>query len=238
MATTTATITLNSTDLLTDELSLSTTATLTNAGNSTGIEGTSGLGRTNFTVGGSAPFNGKVIFRSDDATADGANKIYLKNLSTTATEFFTVYIDQEEMGRLYAGDWCLFPWSATSGTKETFICTIGGTWVAGESWEFDGVTVYAANTTNNDIAAQVHAENFPNWTTSISGAAVTFTAREAQDAGTVVTATADIVIVQSGGSDATAVVSSAAMGTSTQSDIIVVPSVATTMDLEHMLFKQ
>ena len=58
------------------------------------------------------------------------------------------------------------------------------------------------------------------------------------DAGTVVTATADIAIVQTGGSDATSVVSSAAMGTSTQSDIIVVPSVVTTMDLEHMLFHQ
>ena len=58
------------------------------------------------------------------------------------------------------------------------------------------------------------------------------------DAGTVVTATADIVIVQTGGSDATAVVSAAAMGTATESDIIVVPSVVTTMDLEHMLIKE
>ena len=58
------------------------------------------------------------------------------------------------------------------------------------------------------------------------------------DAGTVVTATADIVIVQTGGSDATAAVSAAAMGTATSSDILVVPSVVTTMDLEHMLFKQ
>ena len=98
MATTTATLTLSSTDLLSDELALATTATLTKAGGSTGIEGTSGLGRTNFTVGGSAPFTGKVIFRSDEATADGANKIYLKNLSTTAAEFFTVYIDGIALG--------------------------------------------------------------------------------------------------------------------------------------------
>ena len=235
MATTTATITINSTDLLTDELSLSTTATLTTAGTSTGVTQASGLSRTNFT---NNPIQSKVIFRSDDATADGANKVYLKNLSTTASEYFTVLIDQEEMGRLYAGDWALFPWSATSGTKETFIATIGGTWVAGETWEFDGVLVTAANTTVADIAAQIDAEEFPNWTTTRSSAAVTFVAREAQDAGTVVTATADIAIVQTGGSDATSVVSSAAMGTATESDIIVVPSVVTTMDLEHMLFKQ
>ena len=174
MATTTATITINSTDLLTDELSLSTTATLTNAGGATGVTQCSGLARTNFT---NNPIQSKVIYRSDDATANGANKVYLKNLSSTASEYFTVFIDQEEMGRLYAGDWCLFPWSATSGTKETFIATIGGTWVAGESWEFDGVKVYAANTTVADIAAQIDAEEFPNWTTTRSGAAVTFVAR-------------------------------------------------------------
>ena len=235
MATTTATITLASTDLLTDELSLASTATLTTAGTSTGVTQTSGLARTNFT---NDPIQSKVIYRSDDATADGANKVYLKNLSATAAEYFTVLIDQEEMGRLYAGDWAFFPWSATSGTKETFIATIAGTWVAGETWEFGGVLVTAANTTVADIAAQIDAEEFPNWTTTRSTAAVTFVAREARDTGTVVTATADIVIVQTGGSDATSVVSSAAMGTSTQSDIIVVPSVVTTMDLEHTLFKQ
>jgi len=233
----TAAITLTSGagDLLTDSLSLSTTASLTQAGNSTAIAQTSGLARTNFT---NDPIQSKVIYRSDDATANGANKVYLKNMSATAAEYFTVFIDQEEMGRLYAGDWALFPWSATSGTKETFIATIGGTWVAGESWEFDGVKVYAANTTVADIAAQIDAEEFPNWTTTRSGAAVTFVAREARDRGTVVIATADIVIVQTGGSDATSVVDNAAIGTATESDIIVVPSVVTTMDLEHMLFYQ
>ena len=232
---TTATITISSPDLVTDSLSLTTTATLTKAGNSTDIAQTTGLARTNFT---NDPIQSKVIYRSDDAAADGANKVYLKNMSAVATQYFTVFIDQEEMGRLYAGDWALFPWSATSGTKETFRATIAGTWVAGESWEFDGVTVFAANTTVADIAAQIDAEEFPNWTTTRSGAAVTFVAREARDTGTVVTATADIVIVQTGGSDATSVVDNAAMGTATESDIIVVPSVVTTMDLEHMLFYQ
>ena len=116
--------------------------------------------------------------------------------------------------------------------------TIGGTWVAGETWEFDGVLVTAANTTVADIATQVDAAQFPNWTTTVSGAAVTFTARYAKDAGTVVTATADIAIVQTGGSDATAVVSSAAMGTATDSDIMIIPSVHTSMTLEHMLFHE
>tara|TARA_R100000655_G_scaffold74355_1_gene112812 strand:+ start:1494 stop:2195 length:702 start_codon:yes stop_codon:yes gene_type:complete len=229
---TTATFTLSS-DIVTDTIKFSTPSTLTKAGGSTAIASTAGLARTNFT---NDPIQSKVIYRSDDATADGANKVYLKNLSSTGSEFFTVFIDQEEMGRLYAGDWAFFPWSANSGTKETFRATIAGTWVAGETWEFDGVLVTAANTTVADIAAQIDAEEFPNWTTTRSGAAVTFVAREARDTGTVVTATADIVIVQTGGSDATSVVDNAAMGTATESDIIVVPSVVTTMDLEHALF--
>ena len=235
MATTIATISLASSDLLSSALAFTQTNALTTAGSATGLTLTSGLARTNFT---NDPIQSKAIFRSDDAANNGANKVYLKNLSATASEYFTVFIDQEEMGRLYAGDWAFFPWSATAGTKETFIATIGGTWVAGETWEFDGVLVTAANTTVADIAAQVNAEHFPNWTTTISGAAVTFTARHSMDAGTVVTATADIAIVQTGGSDATSVVSSAAMGAATNSDIMVVPSVVTTMDLEHMLFHQ
>ena len=45
MATTTATITLSSLDLLTDELALSTTCTLTKTTTATGIEDTTGLNR-------------------------------------------------------------------------------------------------------------------------------------------------------------------------------------------------
>ena len=238
MATTIATISLASTDLLSSALAFSQTNPLNTAGTATGLTLTSGLARTTTSYASSGVIESTALYRSNDATDNGANKVYLKNLSTTAAEYYTVFIDQEEMGRLYAGDWAFFPWSAKSGTKETFIATIAGTWVAGETWEFDGVLVTAANATVADIAAQIDNEHFPNWTTTISGAAVTFTARHSMDAGTVVTATADIAIVQTGGSDATSVVSSAAIGTATESDIIVVPSVVTTMDLEHMLFKQ
>ena len=233
MATTIATINLTSSDLLSSALAFSSTNSLTAAGSATGLTLTSGLARTNFT---NDPIQSKAIYRSDDATANGANKIYLKNLSSTATEYFTIFIDEEEMGRLYAGDWAFFPWTATGGTKETFITTIANTWAAGDTWEFDGIEVTAANSTVANIAQQIDDQHFPNWTTAISTAAVTFTARHAMDAGTVVTATADIVVVTAGDGDA--VVSSAAMGVATESDIMVIPSVATTMDLEHMLFHE
>ena len=236
MATTIATISLASSDLLSSALAFSSTNALTTAGSATGLTLTSGLARTTTSYSGSGVIESTTLYRSNDATDNGANKVYLKNMSTTAAEYYTVFIDQEEMGRLYAGDWAFFPWSAKSGTKETFIATIAGTWVAGETWEFDGVLVTAANATVADIAAQIDNEHFPNWTTTISGAAVTFTARHSMDAGTVVTATADIVVDTAGDGDA--VVSSAAMGTATESDIMIIPSVHTTMTLEHMLFNE
>ena len=233
MATTIATISLASSDLLSSALAFSSTNPLYTAGTATGLALTSGLARTNFT---NNPIQSKVIFRSDDAAGNGANKIYLKNLSETAAEYFTVFIDQEEMGRLYAGDWAFFPWSATAGTKEVFTTTIGGTWVVGDEFHFDGVEVKAATTNVNSIATQVNSAWYPNWTTTIANNdEVTFTARDSRDDGTVVIVTADMELIQSC-RGATAVVSSAALGTATESDIILVPSVVTTMDLEHMLF--
>ena len=108
MATTTATITLSSTDLLSDELSLNTTATLTGAGNSTGLTLASGLSRKKL-ASGHAEYT---LFDGSDYTAAKAHKVYLKNISTTATENFKITINNEEVGLLYAGDWALFPWSA------------------------------------------------------------------------------------------------------------------------------
>ena len=236
MVTTIATISISSNDLLTDVLALSTSSTLSTAGTATGLTLTSGLGRTTTSYASSGVIESTNLYRSDDATAGGANKVYLKNISTTASEYYTIFIDEEEMGRLYAGDWAFFPWSATGGTKETFIATIANTWAAGDTWEFDGIEITAANSTVADIATQIDDTHFPNWTTTRSTAAVTFTARHAMDAGTVATATADIVVVTAGDGDS--VVSSSALGVATESDIMIIPSVHTEMTLEHMLFKQ
>ena len=236
MATTIATISLASSDLTSSALAFSSANPLNTAGTATGLSLTSGLSRTTTEYGSSSIIESTTLYRSDDAATNGANKVYIKNLSTTPAEYYTIFIDEEEMGRLYAGDWAFFPWSATSGTKETFITTIASTWAAGDTWEFDGIEVVAANSTVNDIAAQIDNKHFPNWTTTVSGAAVTFTARHAMDAGTVVTATADVVIDTAG--SGTANVSSAAMGTATESDIMVIPSVHTSMTFEHMLFHE
>jgi len=108
MATTIASINITSTDLLSDSLSLSAIATLTSAGNSTGLTGTEGLGRKKL-ASGHAQY---ILFDGGNRTADKAHKIYLKNLSSTASEYFLITVNGEDMGRLYAGDWAFFPWSA------------------------------------------------------------------------------------------------------------------------------
>jgi len=238
MATINATLTIGSGDLLTSNLAFSVASTLSKAGSADGLTKTTGLARTNFT---NNPIQSKVVYRSDDALTNGANKVYLKNLSTTVTEYFTIFIDEEEMGRLYAGDFAFFPWTATAGVKETFIVTAtlsSGTVAIGDSWEFDGVKTISVDTTLNNFAAAINAQHYPNWTTAVSSAAVTFTARESVDTGTVVTVTADGVATDLSADNLTMPITSAALGTATSSDIFVVPSVVTTMDLEHMLFNE
>jgi len=239
MATTTATITLSSSDLLSDELALSTTATLTTAGTSTGVTQASGLSRKTLTYGSAAAIVHTALYRAGDYTADKANKVYIKNTSTAATEYFTIKVGDEALGRLYAGDWTFFPWSATSGTKETFAVTIAGTWAAGETWEFDGITTTAANTTAADIAAQVSAQVYPNWTTTVSSAVVTFVARYAASDGVITSNTAitgDTLTSSSG----TAAISggTAGAGSSSTSDITIIPSVHTGMTYEAMLIHE
>ena len=129
MATTTAQLILTSTDLLSDSLSLSAISTLTTAGSSTGMTQTTGLARKTTSYASSSTIDSTVLYRGDDYTADGANKVYIKNLSTTAAEYYTVYLTGgdnadssndglTELGRLYAGDWAFFPWNNHDGSAD------------------------------------------------------------------------------------------------------------------------
>ena len=108
MATTTAQLTLSSSDLTSDALSLTKTATLTAAGSSTtGLSETSGIARKKYNAD---PAVANVVAESDDYTADRAHKVYLFNTSTTSTEYFVVKVGTQVVGRLYAGDWAFIPW--------------------------------------------------------------------------------------------------------------------------------
>jgi len=112
MATTTATITINSGDLTGDPLSLSTTATLFKAGQTVGLENTSGVGRTRVTSTTIA------TIYDGDAYGTGSHKVYLANKSTDATEYFLITMNSQEIGKLYAGDWLFLPWEAADNATD------------------------------------------------------------------------------------------------------------------------
>lgn len=247
MATTTATITINSTDLLTDELSLSSTSTLTQAGTATGLTQTTGLARRATSFASSGVIDTVVLYRADDYTSNKANKIYFKNTSTTAAEYFTVYLTADragethsdvdgltEVGRLYAGDWALIPWSATGGTKEAFTVTFAATWAADDTWTFDGVTVIAAGSGLNEMASAVDDAQYPNWTTSVSSAVVTFTSRYSR--ADLEIDTTEAVTVTAG--NGTGAIATTVTGTKSIADVYIKPSVHTEMILEHMLLHE
>ena len=92
MATTTATITVSSTDLLSDELALTTTATLTQTGTATGIEHTTGLSRKKVTSTAKGTASGQVtLYTGDDFAA--IPYLYVKNTATTAGHKIYIYDD-------------------------------------------------------------------------------------------------------------------------------------------------
>ena len=113
MATITASLSLNSSDLTSDELALSTTAVLTKAGTSTGLTETTGLARKTTSATDTV-----TLFDGADYTDNMAGKIYIKNLSTTASEYITIFMNSEKIGRLYAGDWAFLPYAADADTND------------------------------------------------------------------------------------------------------------------------
>ena len=112
MATTTATFTLSSADLLSDELALSTTCTLTQTTTSTGVEDTTGLNRKKITSTAKGTASGQVtLYTADDFAA--IPYLYVKNLATTAGHRIYVYDDTTSgdpiQFQLDAGDWGFIP---------------------------------------------------------------------------------------------------------------------------------
>ena len=113
MATTTATITLSSSDLLTDNLSLSATMNLYKHGTTaTGLDELNYHRAiiptgTNFTL----------IQESAALNTNGSNYVYIINKNTDVTDYVVVSIRSEVIGRFYAGDWMFIPYSdATTAT--------------------------------------------------------------------------------------------------------------------------
>ena len=105
MATTTATLTLTSSDLSSDPLSLSTTKTCYKAGTTIGLDQTTGLNKVYLT----AVTNVDIITVPGATKAGNNAKVYIANLSTDDTEYIIVTKGGNVIGRLYAGDFCWMP---------------------------------------------------------------------------------------------------------------------------------
>ena len=114
MATTTATITLSSSDLSSQSLSISSTTTLLKAGLTSGIDQTTGLNRKLYATAQT----GAALINAADYVDDKAHKVYIKNVGTSTTEHFTILIGGVVIGRLYGGDWMFIPYDG--GADITF----------------------------------------------------------------------------------------------------------------------
>ena len=113
MATTTAAITLTSADLLTDALSLSATNTLYKAGTTIGLDQTTGISKAYLTATTEVDIF-PVLQDNSSAGPDFAGKsswVYICNMSEDETEFVTIKISGNTIGKLYAGDFLWMPWS-------------------------------------------------------------------------------------------------------------------------------
>jgi hypothetical protein len=113
MATINASVTISS-DISSYPMSISKTMTMTKSANpSVGLEETTGLRTKRFTNTTAA-----VIAEHDELTDDRAHKIYIRNASTSRSNFFYVAYNAsaaaaataETIGKLYGGDWMLMPY--------------------------------------------------------------------------------------------------------------------------------
>ena len=113
MATINASVTISS-DISSYPMSISKTMTMTKSANpSVGLEETTGLRTKRFTDTTAA-----VIAEHDELTDDRAHKIYIRNASTSRSNFFYVAYNAsaaaagtaETIGKLYGGDWMLMPY--------------------------------------------------------------------------------------------------------------------------------
>ena len=143
MATTQATISLRSSDLIPSQvLSLTSSKRLLKAGSaSEGVDHLD-MGRIDIVTGTS--------FDLVDATALGEGKnnyVYIANKSTSESNYITVsFVDQAViMGRLYGGDFAFFPWSAHAATHDVELTSFNGTGTVEYAVFHEGRTLITAS---------------------------------------------------------------------------------------------
>jgi len=135
MATINATLSVTS-DISDYGLSISKDMTMKKADSTVGLELTSGLAKRAFASINQVDLLTAGAGVAADVTASKAAKVYIKNVGTTSTEFFTIGFGNAggsshtatdgdatafELGRLYSGDWMIIPWLAVSTTGDITI---------------------------------------------------------------------------------------------------------------------
>ena len=120
MATTTAAVTLTS-DLLSDNMSVSAETTCMNAG--TTADGLDQMEYGYFDL----PTGDEYDLIATTPTAGKASKLYLKNHSTDETYFIAVTQNAQAIGKLYGGDWMFIPADFHDAAGDIAITANGGT---------------------------------------------------------------------------------------------------------------
>jgi hypothetical protein len=113
MATTTATITLASSDMMDNAISISNTSTLYTAGTETGVTETTGLARRKFASTSKVDL---LTIANTDIPTDKSTKMFIRNTNARASDkYVLILINSQEIGRLYGGDWMFIPLLGGSG---------------------------------------------------------------------------------------------------------------------------
>ena len=118
MATTTASIALSSSDLLSDDMSLSATMNLYQHGTTaTGLEE---MNYHRLVIPTGTSFD---LIAESAKLSEDASYVYIIHKNTDVPDYVTIDINSEEIGRLYAGDWLFMPWDCdlTHATADSSI---------------------------------------------------------------------------------------------------------------------
>ena len=109
----TATLTLNSADIAGDPVNVSKTSTCYKAGTTTPLDETAGLNKIILTT-----TTNKELYIATAGGFDLAAKMYICNKSTVPSEYVTITINAQDIGKLYAVDWMFIPWSQTDTSAQ------------------------------------------------------------------------------------------------------------------------
>ena len=140
MATTTASFTLSSSDILSQAISLSSTTTLYKDNTtSTGLEQLN-YHRLLLPTG----TNFDLIPESAALNTNPGNYLYVVNKNTDVTDYVTISIGAEIIGSLYGGDWMFIPWSnSTTATAGVDDPSGNDTSIEAQAYTHDCVVEYA-----------------------------------------------------------------------------------------------